>query len=94
MASLNNEIIIKQELRPCVVTYEKSEVKGLFHKWIETTDLIGYKITVGLVELEDGKMDEVPTSKIKFIDNKMKEYSFEETKTDDFYIPDNDDLPF
>lgn len=95
MAKFSDEIIIKQELRPCIVTYEKSEVKGLFHKWIEITDLIRYKITVGLVELEDGRMDEVPTSKIKFIDNKIKEFCFEEeTKIDDIYIPDNDDLPF
>lgn len=94
MASLNSEIIIKQELRPCVVKYEKCDEKGLFHKWIQIPDLIRNKITVGLVEFEDGTMDEVPISKIKFIDNKMEEFVFnEETKTDDFDI-DTDDLPF
>ncbi len=76
MASLDSKIIIKQELRPCIVKYEKCEEKGLFHKWIEVKNLIRDNITVGLVEFEDGTMDEVPISKIKFIDKKIKEYDF------------------
>lgn len=82
MASLDSEIIIKQELRPCVVKYEKCDEKGLFHKWIQIPNLLRDKITVGLVEFEDGTMDEVPISKIKFIDNKIKEFCFEKDEVD------------
>ena len=86
----SNEIIFKQELRPCLVYYNETQYKALFHKWNE----INNKVIVGMVELEDGRMDEVPISKIKFIDNKMEEFDFgEEQKTDDFDI-DCDDLPF
>ena len=54
-------ITIEIELRPCKV----NNVKELFHKYIESD---------GLVEYEDGTLDLVSYKRIKFIDNKHKEY--------------------
>lgn len=66
-------ILIKQELRPCLVNGKKA----LFHKWIVKTDICEHKHSAGLVEFEDGTVDEVYYSKIKFIDNIINEYAFE-----------------
>lgn len=68
------DIFIKQELRPCLVKGKKA----VFHKWIEKTDVCNNKYSAGLVEFEDGTLDEVYYGKIKFIDNKINEYAFEE----------------
>lgn len=84
MASLNNEIIIKSELRPCFV----KDKKALFHKWNEFSKPVPggitpidpppgeIKYTLGMVEYEDGTVEEVAPHYIKFIDNKIKEYDF------------------
>lgn len=102
----NNEIIIKNDLRPCYV----NGTKALFHKWIEKEqpvikiscyssgtkeyakrifefykennvispdcELHKIKETVAIVELEDGTIQEVKPTDIKFCDNKIKEYCF------------------
>lgn len=39
-------------------------------------ELIKNKRTLGLVEYEDGKVAEVEPTRIKFVDNKIKEYAF------------------
>lgn len=36
----------------------------------------------GLVEYEDGTMDEVNPSQIRFVDNKIKDYAFDDVKED------------
>lgn len=78
MASLN-EILIKPEYRPCFVDLKDGrERKALFHKWNMKEDLFKKQYAMGLVELENGKVLEVYYSQIRFIDNKIKEYCFEE----------------
>lgn len=84
MAGLNNEIIIKSELRPCFVKNKKA----LFHKWNEFSKPVPGGITtidpppgqitytLGMVEYEDGTVEEVAPHHIRFIDNKIKEYAF------------------
>ena len=72
MASLNSEIIIKPELRPCFV----KDKKALFHKWVHTKNLLGQEFEVGIVEYENGQVEEVTSNNIKFCDNKLSEYIF------------------
>lgn len=74
MAKLDSVIRIESELRPCIV-YEK---KCLFHKWINVKNLLGNDCTLGLVENENGQLETAPYSKIRFIDNKIYEYAFDE----------------
>ena len=66
MASLN-EILIKPEYRPCFVDLKDGR-----------EDLFKKQYAMGLVELENGKVLEVYYGQIRFIDNKIKEYCFEE----------------
>lgn len=78
MASLN-EILINPEYRPCFIDFKDGrERKALFHKWIMKEDLFKKQYAMGLVELENGKLLEVYYGQIRFIDNKIKEYCFEE----------------
>ncbi len=75
---------IQAELRPCIV----KDRKALFHKWSEKSQItqpsamIGghnggvIRITVGIIEYEDGVVTECYPYEIKFIDNKFQEYSF------------------
>lgn len=86
MAALSSEIIIKTELRPCIVWGKNA----LFHRWSERSDIIepsllkgGHsggvvKRAVGLVEFEDGFVSEVFPSDIRFIDRPHKNYIFNE----------------
>ena len=75
MASLNN-IEVKQEIRPCYIK-DIEDRKALFHKWVHTKNLLGQEFEVGIVEYENGQIDEVAPRDIRFCDNKVKEYSFE-----------------
>lgn len=84
MASMNSEIIIKTELRPCMANGRKA----LFHRWcersraIDASSLIGGHpagiiiYTVGIVELEHGIITEYNPTDIVFIDTKIEEYCF------------------
>lgn len=77
---------IEVELRPCIV----DDRKALFHKWIDKSTIVepspmmgGHnggvlKFTVGIIELEDGTVEERYPYKIKFLDNKIKDYCFNE----------------
>lgn len=83
-----NEIVIKtSEYRPCIVNGKKA----LFHKWnefakvVEASPLIGgspagqIKYTLGMVEYEDGTVEEVLPRHIKFLDhNLFNEIAFNE----------------
>lgn len=84
---MSNEITIKTiDYRPCYVNGDK----GLFHKWAEKAKPIppsmlisedkGGQVwhTVGIVELEDGRIIEVYPEKIRFADNLINQYSFKE----------------
>ena len=72
MAKLN-DIEIKMEIRPCFV----KDRKAFFHKWVHTKDLLGQEFEVGIVEYEDGQVEEVTPNNIKFHDNKIREYDFQ-----------------
>lgn len=67
-----NEIQIKQQLRTCLV----KDRKALFHKWIHIKNLIGQEYEVGLVEYENGQIEEVIPGNIQFHDNIFKKYDF------------------
>ena len=72
MEGFSGEIIAKTELRPCFVENKKA----LFHKWVHIKNLLGQEFENGIVEYEDGQVEEVNPRDIKFIDNKTKEYDF------------------
>lgn len=82
-----NDITIKtSEYRPCYVDGKKA----LFHKWEENARPIppsmlisedkGGQVwyTMGIVEFEDGRVEEVPPTKIRFADCLIKQYAFKE----------------
>ena len=73
MAGLS-DIEVKMEIRPWFVKGEKA----LFHQWVHTKNLLGQEFEVGLVEYENGQVEEVTPNNIKFCDNKINEYSFKE----------------
>lgn len=74
MASFT-DIEIKQEKRPCYINGKKA----LFHLWIKKKDLIMQNEYVdGLVEFIDGTVEEIRADKIRFCDNKIREYIFNE----------------
>lgn len=87
-------------VRPCIVKQNGEEKKALFHMWENfakpvTADLcIGdcsegqMSMIFGLVEYEDGSMDEVRPARIRFVDNKIKGYDF-----DKIYSVANDHAP-
>lgn len=79
------EILIKTELRPCVINGKE---KGMFHQWERWQQPIGESPMIGghgagqvsriyaLVENEEGQMNRYEPESIKFVDNKVKEYAF------------------
>ena len=73
MASFN-DIEIKQKIRPCLVENKKA----LFHKWVHIKNLLGQEFEVGIVEYENGQVEEVTPNNIKFCDNEIGEYIFKE----------------
>ena len=66
------------------------EIKALFHCWNHKSELVGespcYGVhpagqisqTFGIVECEDGTINEVYPTQIQFVDNAMREYVFPE----------------
>lgn len=86
MAGVSDITIKTIDYRTCLVKGKKA----LFHKWNEFSNVVApgiavgsapggqIKYTLGLVEYEDGTVEEVLPHSIKFIDNKIKEYAFKE----------------
>lgn len=74
---------------------QDGERKALFHGWgtfgqiVDPSPLKGghpggvISSTFGIVEFEDGTVDQVPVSHIRFVDNTFADYSFEEGNHDD-----------
>lgn len=77
-------------VRPCIVTQNGEEKKALFHMWNNFAKPVAadvyaggcpegqISIVFGIVEYEDGIVDEVRPAQIRFVDNKIKGYAFEE----------------
>ena len=76
MASLDGTLTItNSEYRPCVV----DEKRAMFHRWEQRADVVDasplrgghpggqYWITLGIVEYEDGSMDEISPEKSDFL---------------------------
>lgn len=89
MASLDSEIVIKRELRPCYVDGRKA----LFHGWVDVADVITPSIAIGghnggtvrdtlaLVEYENGKVAKVDTRYFRFADHgDFREIAWEDGK--------------
>ena len=84
------DIEINFGVRTCIVTTNGEEKKALFHMWGNcakpvAADLYSgscqegqMSMIFGLVEYNDGTMGEVNPSQIRFVDNKIKDYAFEE----------------
>jgi len=74
------------ELRPCIVNGNK---KALFHMWEQYSDIIApspmvgghgggvLNYVMGIIETEDGQVIKVHPHTIRFIDNKIREYVFD-----------------
>ena len=88
MAILPSEIVIKtSEYRPCIIGGDGG-LKALFHCWCHKSEAVSesplrgghpagiISSTFGIVEFEDGKVQEVYPHVIRFCDNKMDEYCF------------------
>ena len=77
-------------VRPCIVTQNGEEKKALFHMWNNFAKPVAadvyaggcpegqISIVFGIVEYEDGSVDEVRPAQIRFVDYKIKGYAFEE----------------
>lgn len=84
MAKLSNEIVIRAELRPCIV----KDRKALFHRWSDKSEIVApspmvgghnggvIRITVGIIEYEDGVITECYPYEIRFVDTVFNEYCF------------------
>lgn len=57
------------EIRPCLV----EDRKALFHGFCDNNDKC-------VVEYEDGELHKTYVWKVKFLDNKLKDYSFNESR--------------
>ncbi|MCI8641012.1 MAG: hypothetical protein HFJ59_03975 [Clostridia bacterium] len=71
MANINIRIELN-EYRPCIV----NEKKALFHRWVYTKNLLKEEFEVGIVEYENGQIEKITPNKIRFTDNKIQEYDF------------------
>lgn len=75
------------DFRPCIV----NEKKALFHRWVDDAEAMSGGLCVGgphwkvygLVEYEDGHVEEVSPDIIKFLDSKFKCYYWPEENNKD-----------
>jgi hypothetical protein len=86
MANLSSEIIIRADLRPCIVNNRKA----LFHKWsdkskvVSPSPMVGGPVggvinyTVGIIEYEDGVVTECYPYEIRFVDGEFQKYCFKD----------------
>ena len=85
-----SRISINEELRPCLISNTTPSggrycKKGLFHRWVPFENLFDpfCKDKVkGLIEYEDGTMDYIWASNIRFLDPRHCEYDFSEKGND------------
>lgn len=84
------DVEINFGVRPCIVNKNNEEKKALFHMWeaksVAADLYIGGRpdgqisMVLGLVEYEDGTVDEVEPRQIRFVDKKIKDYVFPRKK--------------
>jgi len=80
---------VNESYRPCKVGSEKNEYrKALFHRWsefanvVEPSPMIGghpggqIKYTLGIVEYEDGQVEQVHPREIIFLDNLFEDVRY------------------
>lgn len=82
---MSSAISIEIKLRPCLifntnVNGERYSKKALFHKWVDyiPTNIYDNDRTRAMVELEDGTIQMVPPSLIKFLDPNHCEFDWKE----------------
>ena len=93
MAVINSGIVVSiSEYRPCIVKRKDGDKKALFHRWSAYSEIhapspmvSGHPggvvcSTLGIVEYDDGTVEEVFPVKIMFCDNKFKKYVFKGDK--------------
>ena len=92
MARKPDEIIIKQELRPCrVIIPEEESFDALFHQWSQN-EYEGDCMTLGIVEEADtGAVKMVAPPMIQFLDCKGEEYFCPEKDRGVHLLEDEDD---
>lgn len=76
-----SEIVVKPDYRPCYVKAEGGERKAVFHTWsqyanpVEPSPMVGGSTggqlsrTYGIVEYEDGHVEQVSPGFIRFVDH-------------------------
>ena len=82
---------IETKLRPCYVCIKKDkEEKALFHCWSFESSIVEPSLMIGghpggtvvramaIVELENGRVIVTPPSSIRFLDNKINDYYWNE----------------
>ena len=88
----NSEIIVRHELRPCMVTSRKGgeEKRALFHCWNHWAQTVSASLlrggapagqhaeTYGVVEFEDGTVKSVYPEQIRFLDSPFADYYWNE----------------
>ena len=84
MANMGEITVRTSEYRPCFVDGKKA----LFHRWleyamvIEPSPMVGghrggeIKYTLAIVEYEDGTLDQVNPSRVRFVPGIMNDYDF------------------
>ena len=74
---------IEHRLRPCYiwVRNRSKKKKALFHEWVHKHNIYtNEEYTVGIVELEDGKVFEIKPGCIEFVDNPFIDYAWDDEK--------------
>lgn len=66
---MNDEIIIKQEERPCLVHNKDRTEKCIFHGFCDNNSKC-------IVESENGELHKSEIWKVQFIDNRVNEYAY------------------
>lgn len=98
MAGLGDLVLKTSEYRPCLVNGDMA----LFHRWSYRQDVVAaspmiggapggaVSFTVGIVEMEDGQVRLVSPDNIKFTDDMISGYAFNNEPVDDtlVYPPD------
>lgn len=77
------------ELRPCLVRHGDNLSRAVFHMWETLSNSASASLpegqistVLGIVEYDDGIVEEVEPRRIRFIDDKIKKYFDDVNKED------------